>query len=189
YMSLNALSSELEGSLDLFADILLNPTFPRGQLEVLKLQSTAAIEQQKSQPRGIASRLFPKLLYGAGHAYANPFSGIGTEQSVRAITVDELRDFYERWLRPDNAILLVVGDTTLAQIEPLLEKQLAPWRAPAQALPVKQLATVPLPEKARVYLVNRTGAEQSLVMAALLAPPRADPDNAAFEAINMILGG
>ncbi|HET9388993.1 MAG TPA: pitrilysin family protein [Steroidobacteraceae bacterium] len=189
YMSLNALSSELEGSLDLFADILLNPTFPRGQLEVLKLQSTAAIEQQKSQPRGIASRLFPKLLYGAGHAYANPFSGIGTEQSVRAITVDELRDFYERWLRPDNAILLVVGDTTLAQIEPLLEKQLGPWRAPARALPVKQLATVPLPEKARVYLVNRTGAEQSLVMAALLAPPRADPDNAAFEAINMILGG
>lgn len=189
YISLNALTSELEGSLELFADVLLNPTFPRRQLEVLKLQCIAAIEQQKSQPRGIASRLFPKLLYGAGHAYANPFSGIGTGPSVRSITVEELRDFYERWIRPDNAIVLVVGDTTLAQIEPLLEKQLAPWKAPAQPLPLKQLATVPLPEKPRVYLVNRTGAEQSLVMAAQLAPPRADPDNAAFEAINTILGG
>jgi zinc protease len=189
YISLNALTSELEGSLDLFADVLLNPAFPRGQLEVLKVQSIAAIAQQKSQPRGIASRLFPKLLYGVGHAYANPFSGIGTEQSVRSITVDELREFYQRWIRPDNATLLVVGDTTLTQIEPLLEKTLSTWKAPAQAPPVKQLTTVSLPERPRVYLVNRTGAEQSLVMAVQLAPPRADPDNAAFEAINMILGG
>ncbi|HZO23427.1 MAG TPA: pitrilysin family protein [Steroidobacteraceae bacterium] len=189
YISLNALTSQLEGSLELFADVLLNPTFPRSQLEVLKLQAIAAIEQQKFQPRGIASRLFPKLLYGAGHAYANPFSGIGTEQSIRSITVERLREFYGRWIRPDNSTLLIVGDTTLTQIVPLLERQLAAWSPPAPAPPTKHLATVPLPQKPRVFLVNRTGAEQSLVMAAQLAPPRADPDNAAFEAINAMLGG
>jgi len=69
--------------------------------------------------------LFPRLIYGDGHAYSNPFSGIGTEATVSSMTTDELRAFYRRWLRPDNATLLIVGDTTLAQIQPLLEQRLA----------------------------------------------------------------
>jgi len=189
YVSMSALSTQLEDSLELFCDVLLNPTFPRTQFETLKDQSLAAIQQQESQPRGLAARLFPNLVYGVGHAYANPFSGIGTEASVRSITVDELRDFYTRWVRPDNATLLVVGDTTLGQITPLLERQFKAWYAPPYPVPVKRLTTVPLPAHPRVFLVNRSGAEQSLVMAVQLAPPRADPDTVAFEAVNTILGG
>ncbi len=97
----------------------------------LKSQSIAAIQQAKAQPRGIASRLFPSLIYGEGHPYSNPFSGIGTEATVNSMTVDELRAFYKRWVRPDNATLLIVGDTTLQQIQPLLEQRLAGWKAPA----------------------------------------------------------
>ncbi|WP_457832783.1 insulinase family protein, partial [Staphylococcus aureus] len=66
FISLNAITSELPGSLDLFSDVLLNPTFPQDELDRLKTQSIAAIQQQKSQPRGIASRLFPRLIYGEG---------------------------------------------------------------------------------------------------------------------------
>jgi hypothetical protein len=102
-------------------DVLLNPTFPDQELARLEAQSLATIQQDKSEPRNIAYRLFPSLVYGEGHAYANPFSGIGTEESVRSMTTEELRGFYQRWVRPDNATLLIVGDTTLAQIEPLLE--------------------------------------------------------------------
>jgi zinc protease len=189
YISLNSITGELPNSLELFSDILLNPTFPESELTRLAAQSIAAIQQQKSQPRGIASRLFPKLIYGEGHPYANPFSGIGSEQTVSSMTVDELRAFYHRWVRPDNATLLVVGDTTLKQIEPLLEQRLAGWKAPAEALPVKQVATVPLPQKPRIFLVNRTGAEQSLLFAVHLAPPRSDPDNIAFETVDTVLGG
>jgi zinc protease len=189
YIALNAITSRLTESLDLFTDVLLNPTFPEKELARLKLQSLAAIQQAKSQPRGIASRLFPKLIYGEGHAYSNPFSGIGTEETVRSLTTDELRAFYKRWIRPDNATLLIVGDTTLAQIQPLLEQRLAAWKSPSERLPTKQLGVIAAQPKSRVFLVNRTGSEQSLVMAVELAPPRAAPDNVALETINTILGG
>ena len=105
------------------------------------------------------------------------------------MTVDELRAFYQRWVRPDNATLLIVGDTTLQQIQPLLEQRLAGWKAPPEALPAKQVSTVALPAKPRIFLVNRTGAEQSLVFAVHLAPPRSDPANVAFETVNTVLGG
>jgi zinc protease len=189
FISLNAIHSELGPSLELFSDILLNPTFPEAELLRLKSQSIAAIQQAKSQPRGVASRLFPSLIYGEGHPYANPFSGIGTEASVNAMTVEELSAFYHRWVRPDNATLLIVGDTTLQQIQPMLEQRLAGWKAPAEALPVKQVTPVALPTKPRIFLVNRTGAEQSLVFAVHLAPPRSDPANVAFETVNTVLGG
>jgi len=189
FISLNAITPELANSLDLFSDILLNPTFPQAELQRLQAQSIAAIQQQKSQPQGIASRLFPKLVYGEGHAYSNPFSGIGTEETVKSMTVEELRAFYHRWVRPDNATVLIVGDTTLKQIEPLLEQRLSGWKAPADPLPTKQLATVPQPAQPRIFLVNRTAAEQSLLLAVQLAPPRSDPDNIAFEMVDTVLGG
>src|SRR5262249_52562984 len=102
---------------------------------------------------------------------------------------DELKAFYERWVRPDNATLLIVGDTTLAQIKPLLEQRLAGWKATAEPLPKKQLQTVTPQSKPRVFLINRTAAEQSLVLAVELAPPRSTPDNIALETVNTILGG
>ncbi len=189
YISLNAIASRLPESLELFSDVLLNPTFPEGELTRLKAQSLAAIQQQKSQPRGIASRLFPRLVYGDGHAYSNPFSGTGTEETVSAMTTDELKAFYRRWVRPDNATLLIVGDTTLPRIRPLLEQYLSGWSSANEPLPVKQLGTVALLSKPRVFLVNRSGAEQSLVMAVELAPPRSTQDNVALETVNTILGG
>jgi zinc protease len=189
YISLNAITSRLPQSLELFSDVLLNPTFPEPELARLKQQSLATIQQQKSQPRGIASRLFPRLVYGDAHAYSNPFSGIGTEQTVSSMTTDELRTFYRRWVRPDNATLLVVGDTTLPGILPLLEQRLSGWKAPDERLPAKQLGVIAPQPKPRVFLVNRTGAEQSLVMAVELAPPRSAPDNVALETVNTILGG
>jgi zinc protease len=189
YISLNAITSRLPQSLELFSDVLLNPTFPEAELTRLKAQFLAAIQQQKSQPRGIASRLFPRLVYGADHAYSNPFSGIGTEETVSSMTTDELKAFYRRWVRPDNATLLIVGDTTLSRIRPLLEQRLSQWKAPDEPVPVKQLQAVAPQAKPRVFLVNRSGAEQSLIMAVELAPPRSAPDNVALETLNTILGG
>ena len=189
YISLNAITAQLPDSLELFSDIFLNPTFPALELKRLQAQSIAAIQQQKAQPRGIASRLFPKLVYGEGHAYSNPFSGTGSEESVNSLTVDELRTFYRRWMRPDNATLLIVGDTTLKHIQPLLERRLGGWKKPDEPLPVKQLTPVALPLQPRIFLVNRTGAEQSLLFAVHLAPPRSDPDNIAFETVDTVLGG
>ncbi|MDB5972059.1 MAG: insulinase family protein [Hydrocarboniphaga sp.] len=188
-IGVNALKTQLAPSLDLFADVLLHPSFPDKELSRLKQQRLAAIQQEKTQPTGIMTRLYPQLIYGTGHAYSNPRSGNGNEASVAGLSADDLKRFYARWLRPDNAQLLIVGDTTLAEIKPMLEARLAGWRAPAEARPSKNLASVALPERPRVFLVNKTGAGQTLIAAVLLAPPKSDADDVAVTVANNTLGG
>jgi zinc protease len=189
YIGVNAITEKLSDSLELFSDVLINATFPQEDFQRLKAQSLAAIQQEKTQPQGIAMRLFPSLVYGAGHAYSNPFSGNGSEKSVTALTRGDMQAFHDRWLRPDNATLLVVGDTTLESVTPLLEKHLAAWKAPSEPLPKKNLATVAAQAKPRVFLVNRTGAEQTLILGGYAGPSRSDPDYVALETLNTILGG
>ena len=189
YITLNAITGRLADSLELFSDVLLNPTFPAKELDRLKTQTLAQIQQRKASPTGIALDLVPRLVYGEGHAYSNSFSGIGTEATVNATTVEDLKTFYRHWVRPDNATLLIVGDTTLAQIKPLLEQRLATWKAPQEPLPIKQLGVIAAQARPRVFLINRPASEQSLVMAVELAPPRKTPDNVALETVNTILGG
>ncbi|HSW13246.1 MAG TPA: pitrilysin family protein [Solimonas sp.] len=188
-VSLNALSNRLPESVELFADVLLNPSFPANELERIKRQSIAAIQQEKAQPAGIAGRIYPRLLYGQGHAYGGALSGFGSEEDIAALDAAALRAVYARWLRPDNATLLVVGDTSVARIRPLLEQRLGGWRAPAEPLPQKPLATVELPSKPRVFLVNRSGSPQSYIVAAHLAPPLSDPDDIAMRLAGDAFGG
>ncbi|HET9475530.1 MAG TPA: pitrilysin family protein, partial [Steroidobacteraceae bacterium] len=189
YLSMNALSSRLGESLDLYADVLLNPTFPDKELERLRGQTLAAIQQEKAQPPAIINRVAPKLLFGEGHAYANPASGTGTEEAVANIKSAELASFYQRWVRPDNSMLLVVGDTSLAAIQPQLEQRFGGWRAPAEAPPKKNIANVALSPKPRVFLIDRPGSEQSQIRATTVAPPRSDPDYIRFVALDALLGG
>ncbi|HEX4871312.1 MAG TPA: pitrilysin family protein [Nevskiaceae bacterium] len=188
-ISMNSLKSRLAESLDLYTEVLLEPSFPESELARLKQQRLAAIQQEKSQPSGLAGRLFSGLIFGPGHAYAGARSGNGDEASVASLGRDDLLSFYRRWIRPDNATLLVVGDTTLAEIQPLLEARLKGWKAPAEPLPAKNLARVPLPEKPRLFLVNKTGAGQTLLFAGSVAPPKNDPDDVAMMTANNTLGG
>jgi zinc protease len=189
YISLNAITNKLPDSMELFSDVLLNATFPQKDLDRLKAQSLASIQQEKSQPQGIAMRLFPSLVYGKGHAYSNPFSGSGDTDTVKALTRANLEAFKDRWIRPDNATLLIVGDATPDGIKPLLEKYLSAWKAPSEPLPKKNLANVAEQPKPRVFLVNRSGAEQSLILAGDAGPPRSDPDYVSLETLNTVLGG
>jgi zinc protease len=189
YLSMNALSNRLGDSLQLYADLLMNPTFPDKELERLRGQTLAAIQQEKAQPAGIINRVLPKLLYGEGHAYANPASGIGTEESVTGLKSADLAAFFKRWVRPDNSQLLIVGDTTLEAIKPLLEQWFASWRVPAGDAPKKNLASVTPAAGSRVFLIDRPGAEQSQIVAASIGPTRADPDHIRFVTLDALLGG
>jgi zinc protease len=189
FLSMNALSGRLGESLDLYADLLLNPTFPGKELDRLRGQTLATIQQEKVQPQAMINRVLPRLLYGEGHAYANPASGIGTEEAVTGFTPAQLQTFYKHWVRPDNSVLLIVGDTSLARIQPLLEQRFGAWRAPAEAMPKKNIATVQLASKPRIFLIDRAGAEQSQIVAATVGPTRADPDHIRFVALDTLLGG
>ncbi len=186
---LNALTTHLRKSLELFADVVRHPAFREEDLARQKARQIAAIRQEQNQPIEIALRKLPPILYGRDHAYGIPFTGSGTIESVRSITKADLTAFRRRWLRPDNATIFVVGDTTMAAIKPLLEQTFGDWKAPDEPLPKKNIATVAGPAGNRIIVIDRPGSPQSLILAGHLAPPTGDPQTIALAAANEILGG
>ena len=186
-VTLSTLKTTLDRALTLYSDVLLNPAFPESDFERLKKLQIAAIQREKVQPIQMALRVFPKLLYGPTHAYGNPFSGSGTEESVAKLTREDLMKFHSTWFKPNNATLVVVGDTTLAEIQPKLEALFAGWRS--GTVPEKNIATTPLPNKQVVYLIDKPGAIQSVILAGVLAPPKSNPNELSIESMNTVLGG
>jgi zinc protease len=187
--TLNALNDQLKPSLSLFADIVRNPAFAATDIERVRGQWLAGIAQEKTQPVGLALRTLPPLLYGPNNAYGIPFTGSGTEAAISALQATDLTAFQRDWLRPDNVKILVAGDTTLAQIIPALDAAFGDWRAPASQRPRKEVAPVAAQPKPRVFLINRTDAPQSLILAGLLAPSTRAPDNLAIQVANGAFGG
>ncbi len=186
-VSLNALKDKLDAALGIYADIILDPAFPETDFQRLQKTQIARIAQEKDSPFGMALRVFPKLVYGAGHPYAIPFTGSGYADTVAKLTRADLVKFHKTWFKPSGATLVVVGDTTMAEIKPKLEKLFRGWAA-GQA-PGKKIATVPLTAKSVVYIMDKPGAPQSMVVCGHPAPSSADPDNVAITTMNTILGG
>ncbi|MBT8057501.1 MAG: insulinase family protein [Gammaproteobacteria bacterium] len=185
---LSALKTNLEPSLDLFAEIVREPTFPEDEIERLRKRWYANIEQEKNQPVQIALRTLPPLMYGDDHAYGIPFTGSGTEESIASLDRDALVDWHQTWIRPNNATLFVVGDTTMDEILPMLEKRFGKWRDTRQALPEKNLADVALRDSA-VYIIDKPGAPQSLILAGHVAPPTGVENNIDIVTMNDVIGG
>ena len=186
-VSLSALKENLDDTLDLFADVALKPTFPEFELERVRAQYINAIRQEKTRPISIALRLLPGLLYGEGHAYAKPLSGTGTETSIAGLTRDDLVNWHDTWFRPNNATLVVVGDTTMDEIAPRIEALFSDWE-PAD-VPVKNVATVENAASEIIYLVDKPESQQSIIFASQLMVPMSGPDEVAIKAMNDVLGG
>lgn len=186
-VSMSALVENLDESLDLFADVILNPSFPEDEFGRQQQQQLAGIGREKVQPVSMAQRVLPRILYGEGHAYSNPLTGSGTEESVGELDVDALRAFHDTWFKPNNATLIVVGDITMGDLLPAIESRFANWVA--GDVPAKNLADVaPQPETV-VYLIDRPDSAQSIIFAGQLAPPKGDSRNLQIEAMNDIIGG
>ena len=186
-VTLSALRENLDRSVDLFADVILNPSFPRGDFERLQRQALAGIQQESIRPRAMARRVLPKLMYGDGHPYALSLTGSGTIASVSALTADDLDRFHGMWFKPNNARLLVVGDATMDEVMALAEAAFGGWEpgdVPDQTLP-----TVGQQSSQTVYIMDRPDAIQSEIFAGFLIPPRSDPDDLAISTMNTVLGG
>ena len=187
YLRLNALTTNFDASLALFTDVLLNPSFPQKDFDRVKKEQLLGIKQEQAQPVFMGLRILPKLLYGSGHAYSNPFTGSGTEASVNKIVKDDLVKFHQSWFVPNNATLVVVGDISAAELKSKLEKSLAAWKAkPVQVKNISEVASVIKPA---VYIIDKPGALQSIIFAAEISPSAKDPNHEAIVMTNKILGG
>lgn len=188
-VSMSALTENLRPSLDILADVIRNPTFQQEEIDKLRGRWLAGIEQEKASPVQLALRVLPPEIYGTDHAYGVPFTGSGTVESINSLTRDDLVSFHQTFLRPDNATIFVVGDASMEEIRPELERAFSSWRAPSTPVPTKNVATVERTSQGKVIIVDKPGSPQSLILAGHAAPPADAPNNVAITAMNDIIGG
>jgi zinc protease len=186
-ISLSALKINLDASLSIYADVVLNSSFPKEDFDRVQKLTIAGIQREKTQPIQMGFRVLPKLLYGNDHAYSTPLTGSGTEESVTKMKREDMVKFYQTWIKPNIATMIVVGDISMDDLKPRLEKLFKGWKA--GDVPKKNLATVQMPAKPSVFLLDKPGAQQSIIFPANVSVPKNNPDAIAIEAMNTILGG
>jgi predicted Zn-dependent peptidase len=186
---LSALTENLEPSLALFADVLLRPRLDDAEIERVRAQWLAGIKQEKARPQLLTRRLARPILYGDGHPYAAPAMGTGTEAAITALQKADIAAFVKDKLQPGASTLVVVGDTTLAEIQPRLEAALAGWKGGGAPVAAARIPTVTLPTRPRVYLVDQPGAIQANILVSQLVPSSKDAGAIELEIANAVLGG
>lgn len=181
-VSLITLSSTLDPALAIFADVTLNPAFRAEDVERVRKQSIVAVEADRREPGAAGARAMRALMFGPAH----PYGRLVTEQSLRAFTRADALAYHRRWIAPENATLIVVGDTTLADIRPKIEKAFAGWTP-------SKVARLPVPDAPAVkpgfYVVDRPGAAQSRITASVAAPRWSAADEVALTLLNDSFGG
>ena len=188
-VSLSALTANLQPSLDLLAEVVRRPAYRAADVARVRDQQLADIAQANASPRALATRTLNPLLFGTTHPYGQPGDGLGDATSVAALSPVALQDAHDKWLRSDNLTITVVGDITLAQLQPMLEASFGDWRAPAGARPVKPLdAAIPAP-RPRIVLIDRPNSPQSVIVAGRVLPLTGrDQNQEALELANEVLG-
>lgn len=184
-VALHTPAARLDSALALLADVALRPAFPAEELERQRRERLTALAQQHDEPRAVAQVLFARAVYGGGHPYGRRI--FGTEQAVRAFTVDDLRRFHATYFRPNNAALIVVGDVTPERILPKLEAAFGRWEA--APVPTARWLEAAQVRRREVLLVNKPGAAQSEVIIGRVGVPRTTPDYYALVVMNTVLGG
>ncbi len=185
FMSMSTLSKHLETALELFADVLVNPTFPQKEFDRIQEQRLTALLQQKDRVPTIASLAFNKIVYSADHPYGNDASG--SDQSIKALTVEDIRSFYNTYYRPNTSTLIVVGDTKLGALKNQLNELLDGWKS--QTLPGIEMPKTPVVEERRLYLIDKPAAAQSEIRIGMPATARNTPDYFPLVFANRVLGG
>ena len=183
-ISARSLTRNFSEALELLADVALHPSFPKEELERVRSERLTSIVQEKDEPFSLAMRVLASALYGPKHTYGYPDSG--TTESIKAISREDLGEFWKQNYFPDDAALVVTGNIKLAALKPLLEKQFGAWKAGRPAQP--PLST-PETTDAKLILVDRPGAPQTTLVCFSMGLARSTPDYVPVEVMNTDLGG
>jgi len=185
-VGVSGLSRSIPAALDVLADLVLRPDFPEKAWAVDQRRRVQDLTGARQDPGAISGRVQAAVLYGPHY-----IGRLRNEAAIQATTTADMRAFWAENARPEEAVLLVGGDTTLAEVLPLLEARLGAWKpAPRAAAPTPPAASaLPTPGKTTIYLADRPGATQSMVRASRFVGPRDAPEAAALELANEAWGG
>ena len=182
-LTLSSLTKHLDATFALFADTLLAPGFRQSDFDRMISRRIENVKQSKGNPGSVSGRVSGAVLYGLTH----PYGSIVTEESLRAITLEDCKAHAKKWLKPGSAKLFVVGDLTESGVRALFEgPALAAWKG---ALPKLAALPAPKPPKGRIFFVNIPGAAQSMVTAMQFGPKRKAPDYFASSMLASVFGG
>ncbi len=189
-INISSLKSSFEESIEIMFEVITEPTFDQQEIDRKKIRWLAAIDQSLSTPNGMVSNLIPEILYGEDHPYAKPFSGNGTRESIQWMSRDDLINYKNRFIAPSNGTLILVGDTTLDEILPILEAQFGSWPENRMLKGVQLDYTIDKQtDSRRVFLIDKPGAVQSLIVAGQLMPGMRTSDEIDIDLMNRVIGG
>lgn len=182
-MSFLSTKEKLAPTLAILADMLENPTFPQDALDRLQARTIVGLTQNRDRTTGIASVVFPKVVYSASHPYGRSM----LEPTVKAITRDDLVAFHKTYYQPAHAVITVVGDVKPEDVKRTLEQTFSDWKAggsmPSFDYPAPQTA-----KSTTIYLVDKPAAAQSTFTIGSVGPPRSTADYYALRVMNELLG-
>lgn len=178
-----SLKPNLDETVEILGDVVLRPTFPQAEVERIRSERLAALQQQRNQPMTSAYKVMWREHYGDVHPYGH--LGLGTEQANRAAGRDDLVRTHRDVFRPPNAALILTGDLDEREARRLAERVFGDWTGdePSRRSP-------PAPETSgdRLFLVDRPGAPQTALVLAQPGLARDDPDWSKLQLVNQVFG-
>jgi predicted Zn-dependent peptidase len=183
-VSTSGLVENLDQTLDLFADVIRNPTYPQAEVDKYKTRTLAQLQFQRSIPQFLAAEQFQRAIYGTSH----PASLIAPPaESLKKLTSKDLAEFHSTYYRPNNAIVAIVGDVTMKEVLPKLEKAFGDWEK--GTVPATSIPPAPAQSDSRIYLIDRPGSVQTVIQLGTLGIERTSPDYFAVLLADRVLGG
>ena len=183
-IDVSSLARNFEKTLALVEEILLEPRWDEEQFALAKSRIINGIKRNAASPDYLASRTLNKLMYGDNIL---AIDATGTEASVAAITMDDLKDYYNKYFSPSIAKFLVVGDVDQLKVEAALAGLNQKWQA--KEVVILEIKVPGPPEKSQIYFVDVPGAKQSVISIGTPSIPRSNPDFYAATVANYKLGG
>jgi len=184
-INVNTLARNFEKTLALVEEMLLEPRWDEEQFELAKIRIINGHKRNMANPSYLASRTFSKTLFGENSLLSTSVDG--TAESIEAITMDDLKAYYEKNFSPSVSSFMVVGDIGNKRVNKALEDLNTRWEAKEVDIPVFDLPAKP--EQAKIYFVDVPGAKQSVIYIGNLALKHTDPDFFPVDVVNYKLGG
>ena len=179
----SCLTEHVDTLFEIFADVLLNPSFPEEELARYKQRMKASLIQQRSSPGFLASERMARVMYGS-----HPAGRLSTTaEALEGVTPDALRDVHRTRFVPDHAVLAITGDISLADAKKLVESKLADWKK--AGTPEPKYTEPPDPGKPRVTFVARANSVQTNLIVAAPGITRTHQDYDVLEVMNKVIGG
>jgi len=184
-LSMSFVNTDQDQVFPIMKDIVLNPVFDKDEFDKRKTRLLVELEQAKERPRSVVRNYYDKFLY-KDHVYGNPISG--TINSVTAISVNNLKNFYKSNYTPQGSALAIVGDFNTKAMKQKVQQLFQDWTTKGTAAKIEE-KPVPVLNKTRLLLVNKEDATETRFMIGSYGIKRSNPDYIAIQVINTILGG